>query len=182
MVRRLLKGGHECVVYNRSPKPVEGLVKEGATGSADLGDLVKKLAKPRAIWLMVPAASVENTISQLMPHLESGDILIDGGNSYYMDDIGAPRNLPRGSPLRGRRHERWRVGTGARVLHDDRWRAAIVKHLDPIFSTLAAGIGNIPRTLGARKSEAQLNKGISTVARMVPDTSSRWCTTASSTA
>src|SRR3984957_13359810 len=87
MTRRLLRGGHQCVVFNRSPKPVEELVKEKATGAADLGDLVKKLAKPRGLWLRVPAAAVDQTIADLMPFLEAGDILIDGGNSYYIDDI-----------------------------------------------------------------------------------------------
>src|SRR5215470_7198818 len=87
MVRRLLKGGHECVVFNRSPKPVEELVKENAIGTASLADLVSKLQKPRAIWMMIPAATVDEIISELLPHLEAGDMLIDGGNSYYVDDI-----------------------------------------------------------------------------------------------
>src|SRR5258705_9619976 len=86
MVRRLIRGGHDCVVFNRSPKPVEELVKEKATGATDLRDLVKKLQKPRAVWLMVPAAAVDQTIRDLAPNLERGDILIDGGNSYYVDD------------------------------------------------------------------------------------------------
>src|ERR1700723_3690953 len=85
MVRRLLKGGHECVVFDMSPKAVEELVHEKATGAADPGDLVKKLQKPRAIWLMVPAAVVDKTIAGLLPHLETGDTIIDGGNSYYID-------------------------------------------------------------------------------------------------
>jgi 6-phosphogluconate dehydrogenase len=87
MARRLLRGGHECVVFNRTPTPVEELVKENAIGASDLRDLVQKLDKPRAVWMMVPAAAVESTISELLPHLEAGDALIDGGNSYYVDDI-----------------------------------------------------------------------------------------------
>ena len=87
MVRRLLKAGHECVVFDMSPKAVEELAQEKATGAADLRDLVQKLKKPRAVWLMVPAAAVDKTIADLMPYLEAGDTLIDGGNSYYVDDI-----------------------------------------------------------------------------------------------
>jgi 6-phosphogluconate dehydrogenase len=87
MVRRLIKKGHNCVVFDRSPKAVDDLVKEKATGAASLAELVEKLAKPRAIWLMVPAAVVDDTIADLLPHLEAGDTLIDGGNSYYVDDI-----------------------------------------------------------------------------------------------
>jgi 6-phosphogluconate dehydrogenase len=87
MVRRPLKGGHECVVFNRSPKPVEELVKEKVVRASSLKDVVAKLKKPRAIWLMIPAASVDETIASIVPDLEPGDILIDGGNSYYIDDI-----------------------------------------------------------------------------------------------
>src|SRR5580693_9094415 len=87
MVLRLLKNGHSCVAFDRSPKAVEELVQQKAVGSATLQEFVKKLEKPRAVWLMVPAAAVDETIAGLLPHLESGDILIDGGNSYYIDDI-----------------------------------------------------------------------------------------------
>src|SRR6266849_5030467 len=95
MVRRLLRGGHNCVVFDMSPKAVEELVQEKAVGAADLKDLVKKLAKPRALWLMVPAGVVDETIAQIAPLLESGDILIDGGNSYYIDDIRRAKELAR---------------------------------------------------------------------------------------
>src|SRR6202049_3813218 len=93
MVRRLLRGGHQCVVFNRSPKPVKELVQEGAAGADSLADFAKQLAKPRAIWLMVPAAAVDQSITDLLPHLEDGDILIDGGNSYYPDDIRRAKEL-----------------------------------------------------------------------------------------
>src|SRR5260370_17052143 len=93
MVRRLIGKGHECVVFDRSPQAVSDLVKDNAVGAASLADLVKKLQKPRALWLMVPAAVVDQTIADLLPHLEAGDILIDGGNSYYVDDIRRPNNL-----------------------------------------------------------------------------------------
>src|SRR5215470_9962029 len=93
MVRRLIKGGHSCVVFDMSPKAVQDLAKEKAVGASSLGDLVKKLEKPRAVWLMVPAAVVDKTIADLVPHLEAGDILIDGGNSYYVDDIRRAQEL-----------------------------------------------------------------------------------------
>src|SRR5256886_14653048 len=93
MVRRLLKDGHQCVVFDRSPKVVQELTQEKAVGASSLADLVKKLEKPRAIWLMVPAAVVDKTIADLVPHLETGDILIDGGNSYYVDDIRRAKEL-----------------------------------------------------------------------------------------
>jgi 6-phosphogluconate dehydrogenase len=93
MTRRLLRGGHECVVFNRSPQQVQALVREGALGATDLKDLVNKLVRPRAIWLMVPAAAVDETISQLVPDLETGDTVIDGGNSYYVDDIRRAKEL-----------------------------------------------------------------------------------------
>ena len=93
MVRRVLKGGHRCIVFDRSPKAVNELVPEKATGSSSLHDFVSKLEKPRAIWLMVPAAAVEETIADLLPHLEPEDMLIDGGNSYYVDDIRRAKEL-----------------------------------------------------------------------------------------
>src|SRR5580658_6873721 len=97
MVRRLLNNGHQCVVFDRSPKTVKELAEEKAVGASSLADLVKKLEKPRAVWLMVPAAVVDKSIADLLPHLEEGDILIDGGNSYYVDDIRRANELaPKG--------------------------------------------------------------------------------------
>src|SRR5262245_3696277 len=95
MVRRAVKAGHDCVVFDRSPQAVEALAKERAIGAASLADLVKKLARPRAVWLMVPAAAVDATIADLAPALEEGDILIDGGNSYYVDDLRRAGELAR---------------------------------------------------------------------------------------
>jgi len=152
MVRRLLKGGHRCVVFNRSPKPVQELVQEQAIGSTSLSDLVAKLAKPRAVWLMVPAAAVESTIADLLPLLESGDILIDGGNSYYVDDIRRAKDL---APKRihyvdvGTSGGVWGLKRGYCMMIGG--EAEVVKHLDPIFSTLAPGVGSIPRTPGREK-------------------------------
>ena len=109
------------MVFDRSPKAIDDLKQAKAKGASSLADLVKKLETPRAIWLMVPAAVVDATIADLVPHLSPGDILIDGGNSYYVDDIRRAEELDReGHPLRGRRNERRRVGTGARLLPDDR--------------------------------------------------------------
>jgi 6-phosphogluconate dehydrogenase len=160
MVRRLLKGGHECVVFNRSPKPVEELVKEHAIGASDLPDLAKKLAKPRAIWMMVPAAVVEKTISDLLPHLDAGDILIDGGNSYYVDDI------ERAQKLTANRIHYVDVGTSGGVWGLERGYCMmiggdteVIRHLDPIFSTLAPGRGDIPRTPGREKVPGTAENG-----------------------
>jgi 6-phosphogluconate dehydrogenase len=160
MVRRLLRGGHQCVVFNRSPKPVQELVKESAAGASDLIDLVKKLEKPRAIWLMVPAAVVEKTISELLPQLDPGDILIDGGNSYYVDDI------RRGKELALKRIHYVDVGTSGGVWGLERGycmmiggATEVVEHLNPIFSTLAPGFGNVPRTPGREKLQGTAEKG-----------------------
>src|SRR6266566_4654405 len=149
MARRLLKGGHRCVVFDMSPKAVNELVHEKAVGSSSLADLVKKLEKPRAVWLMVPAAVVDKTIADLLPHLEAEDILIDGGNSYYVDDI------RRAKELAARRIHYVDVGTSGGVWGLERGycmmiggEKKVVKHLDPIFSTLAPGAGDVPRTPG----------------------------------
>jgi 6-phosphogluconate dehydrogenase len=152
MVRRLLKAGHEGVVFDVSPKAVEELVQDKATGASSLAELVRKLEKPRALWLMVPAAIVDKTIAELAPLLEAGDILIDGGNSYYIDDI------RRAKELATKKIHYVDVGTSGGVWGLERGycmmiggEAAIVKHLDPIFATLAPGIGDIPRTPGREK-------------------------------
>jgi len=149
MVRRLLRGGSQCVVFNRSPKAIDELVQEKATGATDLRDLVKKLTKPRAIWLMVPAAAVDQTIADLVPYLEDGDIVIDGGNSYYIDDIRRAKDLA----TKGIHY--LDVGTSGGVWGLERGYCMMiggdedsVMHLDPIFRTLAPGAGDIPRTPG----------------------------------
>jgi 6-phosphogluconate dehydrogenase len=149
MVRRLQKAGHQCVVFDRSQQAIEQLTKEKAVGASSLDDFVKKLTKPRAIWLMVPAAVVDDSIKSLKPLLEAGDILIDGGNSYYVDDI------RRAADLRERGIEYVDVGTSGGVWGLERGYCMmiggsqpIVKHLDPIFAALAPGRGDIPRTPG----------------------------------
>lgn len=160
MVRRLLKGGHRCVVFDMSPKAVNELVQEKAAGSASLPDLVTKLEKPRAVWLMVPAAVVEKTIADLLPHLEADDILIDGGNSYYVDDI------RRAKELAAKRIHYVDVGTSGGVWGLERGYCMmiggekdVVKHLDPIFSTLAPGAGDVPRTPGREKFDGTAEQG-----------------------
>jgi 6-phosphogluconate dehydrogenase len=160
MVRRLLKGGHRCVVFNRSPKAVNELVQEKAAGSSSLPDLVTKLEKPRALWLMVPAAVVEKTIADLLPHLEAEDILIDGGNSYYVDDI------RRAKELAAKRIHYVDVGMSGGVWGLERGycmmiggEKSVVKHLDPIFSTLAPGAGDVPRTPGREKLDGTAEQG-----------------------
>ena len=160
MVRRLLKGGHQCVVFDRSQKTVQELAEVSATGAASLQDLVKKLEKPRPIWLMVPAAVVDKTISDLAPHLEAGDILIDGGNSYYVDDVRRAKELrPRGIHYVD-------VGTSGGVWGLERGYCMmiggeedIVKHLDPVFRNLAPGTGDIPRTPGREKLDGTAESG-----------------------
>jgi 6-phosphogluconate dehydrogenase len=152
MVRRLLKGGHRCVIFDVSTKAVQELAGEKAVGSSSFNDLVNKLETPRAIWLMVPAAAVEKSIAELLPHLEADDILIDGGNSYYVDDIRRAKKLA----ATGIHYVD--VGTSGGVWGLERGycmmiggEADVVKHLDPIFSTLAPGAGDIPRTPGRQE-------------------------------
>ena len=149
MVRRLLRSGHQCVVCDRSANAVAELVKEKAVGTTLLTDFVKKLTKPRAVWLMVPTGVVDNVIAELLPHLERGDILIDGGNSYYVDDI------RRAEDLTSKGIHYVDVGTSGGIWGLERGYCMmiggdveVVKHLDPIFVTLAPGRGNIPRTPG----------------------------------
>jgi 6-phosphogluconate dehydrogenase len=160
MARRLMKGGHQCVVFDRSPKAVQDLVREKATGSDSLANLVKGLEKPRAIWLMVPAAVVDQSIADLLPHLEPDDILIDGGNSYYIDDI------RRAKELTAKRIHYVDVGTSGGVWGLERGYCMMiggetdaVKHLDPIFSTLAPGAGDIPRTPGRESFDGTAEQG-----------------------
>lgn len=160
MVRRLLKDGHQCVVFDRSPKPVSELVLEKAVGSSSLPDLVKNLMKPRAIWMMVPAAVTDKTIADLLPHLESGDILIDGGNSYYIDDIRLAKNLA------SKNIHYVDVGTSGGVWGLERGycmmiggEKTVIKHLNPIFATLAPGRGNILCTPGREKTGGTAEQG-----------------------
>jgi 6-phosphogluconate dehydrogenase len=160
MVRRALRGGHQCVVFDRSSKAVNELVQEKATGSSSLQDFVSKLEKPRAVWLMVPAAAVDETVASLVPHLEAEDILIDGGNSYYIDDI------RRAKELAPKRIHYVDVGTSGGVWGLERGycmmmggEKSVVKHLDPIFSTLAPGMGDVPRTPGREKLDGTAEQG-----------------------
>lgn len=160
MTRRLLNGGHQCVVFDMSPKAVQELVEEKAVGSSSLVDFVKKLTKPRAVWLMVPAAVVDKTIAELLPHLEAKDILIDGGNSYYIDDIRRAKELvPKGIHYVD-------VGTSGGVWGLERGycmmiggEQGVVKHLDPIFATLAPGMGELPRTPGRDRIAGTAEQG-----------------------
>jgi len=160
MVRRLIRNGHSGVVFDRSPAAVNELVKDKAEGSASLVEFVKKLAKPRAIWLMVPAAVVDKTIADLQPHLEAGDIVIDGGNSYYIDDI------RRSKELAPRKVHYVDVGTSGGVWGLERGYCMmiggeneVIKHLDPIFSSLAPGRGDIPRTPGREQIDGTSEQG-----------------------
>ncbi|MFI5181410.1 MAG: phosphogluconate dehydrogenase (NAD(+)-dependent, decarboxylating) [Thermoanaerobaculia bacterium] len=160
MVRRLLAGGHECVVFSRAPGTVASLAKEKAAGASSLADLVRKLSKPRAVWLMIPAAAVDQTIAGLLPLLETGDILIDGGNSYYVDDI------RRAKVLAKREIHYVDVGTSGGVWGLERGyclmiggETKVVNHLDPVFRTLAPGRGDIPRTHGREKAAGTAEEG-----------------------
>lgn len=154
MVRRLMRGDHQCVAFDMNAANVKQLAGEGASGANSLGEFVKKLSQPRAIWLMVPAGAVDTTLSQLCPLLETGDIVIDGGNSYYIDDIRRAKELS----SRGIRYVD--VGTSGGVWGLERGYCMmiggpdeVVKHLDPIFKTLAPGRGDLPRTPGREKSQ-----------------------------
>jgi 6-phosphogluconate dehydrogenase len=160
MVRRLLKGDHECVVFDRSAKPVAELVKVGAVGTASLAEFAKSLTKPRAVWLMVPVGAVDETIADLLPHLERGDILIDGGNTYYIDDIRRAKELT----TKGIHYVD--VGTSGGVWGLERGYCMMiggatdaVRHLDPIFATLAPGRGDIPRTPGRESADGTSERG-----------------------
>ena len=160
MVRRLLKGGHRCTVFDMSPNAVEELVREKATGASSLQDLVKKLEKPRVVWMMVPAAVVDKTIAGLLPHLEAGDALIDGGNSNYVDDI------RRAEELKSKQLHYVDVGTSGGVWGLERGYCMmiggeedVVRRLDPVFAALAPGMGDIPRTPGRGKTGGTAEQG-----------------------
>jgi 6-phosphogluconate dehydrogenase len=160
MVRRLMKAGHECVVFDMSPASVQALAKEGATGGNSLDDFITKLKQPRAIWLMVPAAVVDDTLRQLVPKLQKDDIIIDGGNSYYIDDI------RRGKQLAPKGIHYVDVGTSGGVWGLERGycmmiggEQATVRRLDPIFKTLAPGRGDIARTPGRDKVPGTAEEG-----------------------
>ena len=160
MVRRLMKAGHECVVYDRSAEAVARLAGEGAVGATSVADLVAKLKGPRAVWLMVPAAVVDASIAEVSAHLAKGDTLIDGGNSYYVDDI------RRAKDLAARGVDYVDVGTSGGVWGLERGYcmmiggpAGSVQRLDPIFATLAPGIGDIPRTPGRESAQGTAEKG-----------------------
>jgi 6-phosphogluconate dehydrogenase len=160
MVRRLISNGHECVVFNRSPESVRQLVKENAIGSASLQELVQKLEQPRTVWLMVPAAAVDATIENILSYLDTGDILIDGGNSYYIDDI------RRSQELRAKGIHYLDVGTSGGVKGLERGyclmiggESSIVEYLDPIFSALSPGLGAIARTSGREKLGGTAERG-----------------------
>src|SRR4029453_12374828 len=160
MVQRLLAGNHQCVVFDRSPKAVDELTRAKAIGASSIADFVKKLETPRAVWLMVPAGVVDTTIADLVSPLTPGDILIDGGNSYYVDDIRRARELA------GKGIHYVDVGTSGGVWGRGRGyclmiggEPAVVKHLDPILAKLAPGAGDIPRTPGRESIAGTAERG-----------------------
>jgi len=160
MVRRLIRNGHKCVVFDRSSKAVNQLVEDGAVGTTSLAELVKSLERPRAVWLMVPAAAVDETIADLVNELDPGDILIDGGNSYYVDDIRRAKQL---APKQVHYVD---VGTSGGVWGLERGYCMmiggekdVVDRLDPIFASLAPGEGDTPHTPGRQKAEGTAEKG-----------------------
>jgi 6-phosphogluconate dehydrogenase len=160
MVRRLIRGGHQCVVYDRSAEAVSGLVKEGAVGASSIEEFISKLTAPRAVWLMVPAAIVDNTVGELVSRMAKNDVLIDGGNSYYIDDIRRSKQLePKGIHYVD-------VGTSGGVWGLERGYClmiggdkAAVERLDPIFKTLAPGRGTADRTPGREKKGGTSEEG-----------------------
>jgi 6-phosphogluconate dehydrogenase len=153
MVRRLVKGGHRSVVFDMSPKAVSELAGENVSGSSSLQDLVKQLDRPRAIWLMVPAAVVDSTIAEIVPHLDPGDILIDGGNSYYVDDI------RRAQELAASKIHYVDVGTSGGVWGLERGYCMMIGGEPDIFATLAPGAGDIPRTPGREQLGGTAEQG-----------------------
>ena len=160
MVRRLIRGGHRCVVFDHSPDAVEALTDEKAVGAASLSELVSKLQKPRAIWMMVPAQFVGQLVADILPHLDSGDILIDGGNSYYVNDIRLAKLLV------DKQIQYLDCGTSGGVMGLERGFCLMiggpeeaVQRLDPIFKTLAPGRGDIPRTPGREEIGGTAEEG-----------------------
>ena len=182
--RRLMKADHHCVVFDADAKPREALAKEGATAVQSLEDVVKTLKeRPRAVWVMLPAGRItEETVERLGGLLGPNDIIIDGGNSFYKDDI------RRAKKLTEKRIRYVDCGTSGGVWGIERGYCMMiggpkeaVGHLDPIFAALAPGLGDISRTPGRAKEIRAPSAVTSTLARPVPGTSSRWYTTASST-
>ncbi len=160
MVRRLLAGGHTCVVYDRSQEAVADLTAEGAAGAADLDEFIAKLDQPRVIWLMVPAGVVDAALKDLQPRLKAGDIVVDGGNSYYVDD------MRRAAELAIMGIDYVDVGTSGGIWGLERGYCmmiggpeAAIQHIDPIFKTLAPGRGVLPRTAGREQTEGTAEEG-----------------------
>jgi len=160
MVRRLLKGGHDCVVYDRATAAVQSMAKEGATGAETLAAFVRAMSKPRAVWLMVPAGVVDATLADLVPLLDAGDTVIDGGNSYYVDDIRRAKELA----VRGLHY--MDVGTSGGVWGLERGYCMMIggdteaaKRLDPIFATLAPGSGTVEPTSGRKAGQGTAEHG-----------------------
>ena len=183
MVRRLQRAGHQCIVYDLHPEAVQALVKEGAIGTTSLEDFTHKLKKPRAVWMMVPAAVVDPTLNALVPLLERDDVVIDGGNSYYHDD------LRRAAELKRKGIHYVDVGTSGGVWGSERGyclmiggEEAPIKRLDPIFAALAPSVEAARARLVGKRWVAQRSTATCTAGRAARDTSSRWSTTASSTA
>jgi 6-phosphogluconate dehydrogenase len=160
MVRRLMRGGHQCAVYDRAPEAVKALAAEGAVGAASLAELVEKLEKPRTVCLMVPAAYVDSSVDALAPLLAKGDTIIDGGNSHYHDDIARARRLaPQGLHYvdMGTSGGVWGLERGYCLMIGG--EGEVVRRLDPLFATLAPGVGEIPRTAGREKRGGTAEKG-----------------------
>jgi len=160
MARRLMRGGHECVVHDVSKDAMDALAREGAVRAASLDDFAARLAKPRVVWLMVPAAVVDATIAELMPRLTAGDVIVDGGNSYYRDDIERAKRLsPRGIHYVdcGTSGGVWGLERGYCLMIGG--EPEVIRRLDPVFATLAPGAGAIERTPGREKRGGTAERG-----------------------
>jgi 6-phosphogluconate dehydrogenase len=182
LVRRLLKAGHPCVVYDLHPEAVQAVVSEGAVGATTLNDLVARLSRPRVLWMMVPAAAVEQTLEALVPLLQHDDVVVDGGNSFYHDD------LRRAAELQTQGIHYLDVGTSGGIWGLERGYCLMiggeetaVQRLDPIFAALAPGIARPRARPDGNPSAARPNEVICTADRPAQATSSRWCTMGSST-